>query len=274
MSEDNVQEQERFISQSSNPTHGATPGRTETKGWSPRLCCSLAYFGAAFWFLLAVNLDYMPAAPWPLTGNLLPKSMLPESVNMVIWFIIMWGIHYARRFGEVLLLHDYRRKMSVLEGIGSNVYYWVFGLWIGWSLNFLKDVQSEFYQPPPMLLVVLGSLLFIIGEIGNCASHIQLRLLRKQNSNTSQATRSQHVIPKGLLFRFVSCPHYLFECITWIGYSVAIMTLSGFVFTLCSIITVFIYAYRHHQSYRKEFDGTDGGEKYPEDRKAIIPLIF
>ena len=50
--------------------------------------------------------------------------------------------------------------------------------------------------------------------IGNLYHHVLLRSLRSQ---TLQGAVKQYHVPRGGLFEFVSCPHYLFEILTFVG---------------------------------------------------------
>lgn len=50
--------------------------------------------------------------------------------------------------------------------------------------------------------------------IGNLYHHMLLRNLRSQ---TRQGGVKQYYVPRGGLFEFVACPHYLFEILTFLG---------------------------------------------------------
>ena len=118
------------------------------------------------------------------------------------------------------------------------------------------------YEQSFLTLVILGSVIFLIGETGNCICHIQLRKFRDEKR------------PTFLLFNHVSCPHYFFEILPWTGFFLAKWTLAAVLFLLATIITLVVYARKKHTAYLEEFDGKDGSELYPVNRKALIPFIY
>ena len=75
-------------------------------------------------------------------------------------------------------------------------------------------------------------------------------------------------IPRGGMFRWVTCPNYLFEIIGWTGFAVCTWSL-GSVFVLgISIANLVPRALSTHKWYRQKF------EDYPKERKALIPFIL
>ncbi len=235
----------------------------------PRTASAIAYFGAAIWFFFGFNVPIEVVIKRPVVGNLLPEALWNFYSEVVVVPLVMWGVHYARRFAEVLFLHDYRRRMGCFDTCGVQVYYWGFGIWVGLSMNF----HLGYLGPHPMFLYP-GLILFTIGEIGNCAAHVSLKRLRQKPRTKQQMSSSKRVMPTGAMFKYVSCPNYTFEIISWIGFAFVSFTLASFVFLLASIITLTIYSYKHHTSYRAEFDGTNDKPLYPTNRKALIPFIF
>ena len=240
-------------------------------GCGPVLASGLAYFGAALMFLFSVNFASLPKAPFPVIGNALPSTYWLQSDEAILIPMIAWGLHYLRRFGEVLFVHDYRRSMPWGVSVGASVYYWGFGFWIGYSANFKLG-----YLTPTWQFLVPGMILFVIGEVGNCAVHLAQRQLRKRPGSQSvlSSSGSQHVIPTGVLFKYVSCPNYTFEIISWIGFGFMTFTLPAALFLIASVITLVIYAHKKQKAYKMEFDGKEGRPLYPPKRKALIPFIF
>ncbi|XP_078618385.1 very-long-chain enoyl-CoA reductase-like [Branchiostoma floridae x Branchiostoma japonicum] len=242
-----------------------------TACFSPVLVSSVAYLGSIVFYLLAFYLREFPKVPFPAVGCLLASDGdFGEWTSAGYVLMALWCFHYMRRFVEVLFVHEYKRKMGFVECFGAQIYYWVFGFWVGLSLR--PDMgYINTYLP----LFIVGSLLFFVGEVGNGVSHLQLRSLRSnKNNHLLYQTKSQHVVPRGLMFELVSCPHYLFEIISWIGFSLATWALSVIAFLAASVLTLCIYSYQKHKAYRAEFDGAEGRELYPPNRKALIPFVF
>ncbi|XP_028393572.1 very-long-chain enoyl-CoA reductase-like [Dendronephthya gigantea] len=238
-------------------------------GYNPVFVNSLTYVGTLAFFILFLELPSLPTLPYPLNGSMLVSNDgdFAKNTNVKYLFITLWAIHFIRRTLEVLFVHNYKRRMPLVESVGAPIYYWFFAIWIAWSMRYKSGYEQSF-----MILVILGSVIFVIGEIGNCICHIQLRGFRNEKHPNYISSSSGHVLPHGLLFNYVSCPHYFFEIVTWIGFFFATWTLASVLFLLATILTLVTYAYKKHKAYVHEFHGNDGG--YPPNRKALIPFIF
>jgi steroid 5-alpha reductase family enzyme len=105
-----------------------------------------------------------------------------------------------------------------------------------------------------------GMILFSVGMAINISSDEKLIHLRKNSSNGYQ-------IPRGGLFKQVSCPNFLGEIIEWLGYAIlcwSLPALSFFIWTCCNLIP---RALDHHRWYRQQFPD------YPVRRRAVLPGI-
>jgi protein-S-isoprenylcysteine O-methyltransferase Ste14 len=106
-----------------------------------------------------------------------------------------------------------------------------------------------------------GILLFILGFVINKSADEKLRSLRQKNP-------SEYVIPRGWLFEYVSCPHYLGEIIEWAGWGLMTWSLAGFAFFIFTFANLFPRAVASHNWYKATFS------EYPRERKAVIPFII
>src|ERR1700761_1220587 len=81
----------------------------------------------------------------------------------------LWCLHFARRTSELLWVHRYG-KASVPTGdvVTEYVYYWGFAAWNAWSLT------SPSYAQPALVLVALGTAIFVAAELGNARAHRML----------------------------------------------------------------------------------------------------
>ncbi len=241
-------------------------------GCHPVFINSLTYVGTLVLFIIIIlEIPCLPVLPFPINKSMLVSNDedFAKNVHMKYLFIALWSLHFMRRTLEVLFVHQYNRRMPIIESVGAPVYYWFFAFWIAWSLRSGSGYEQSF-----LALVILGSLLFLLGEIGNCICHIQLRNFRNEKRASFISSRSRHVIPHGLLFNCVSCPHYFFEILTWTGFFLATWTLAALLFLLATIVTLIVYASKKHKAYLQEFDGKDGTQTYPANRKALIPFIY
>ncbi|RWS26902.1 putative polyprenol reductase-like protein, partial [Leptotrombidium deliense] len=78
-----------------------------------------------------------------------------------------------------------------------------------------------------------------------------------------------HLIPRGGLFNYVSCPHYFTEIIIYLSFFL-ISNCHNSWFPLLFWVTVsqLLNGQVTHQWYKSTFP------KYPSNRKAVIPFIF
>jgi len=174
----------------------------------------------------------------------------------------MWCLHFARRASESAWVHRYG-KAAVPTGdvVTEYLYYWGFAAWNAFSLT------SPRYRGPASWLVALGLLLFVVAELGNARAHRLLRDLRPAGSKL-------RVIPRGFLFERVSCPHYLFEILSWVGFALVSGTWAAGAFLLVGGAILGSWAHTRHVAYCKDFDGLEGREQYPAQRRALIPGLF
>ncbi len=107
---------------------------------------------------------------------------------------------------------------------------------------------------------IAGVLLFLTGWVINKHSDHVLAALRAPGE-------TGYKIPRGGLFEYVSCPNYLGEMITWLGWTVATWSIGGIFFLLWTIFNLGPRAFQHHQWYKKTFPD------YPAKRKALIPFV-
>ena len=110
---------------------------------------------------------------------------------------------------------------------------------------------------------IVGICLFIAGMIINLHSDYIIRHLRHDDN-------SNHYIPFGGMFRWVSSANYFGEWVEWVGFAVLTWSWAGAVFALWTFANLAPRAVsiRHH--YESLF-----GEQFMRlHRKAIIPFIF
>lgn len=175
----------------------------------------------------------------------------------------LWIFHFARRALESLFVHRYSgRKVPASDYLMEYAYYWGFAGWIAWSL------RQGIWTLPSRGVITAAILVFSFGELGNAWAHQKLRKLRESSGQTHRN------IPRGGPFEWVSCPHYLFEIISWAGFSLLVQTLPALTFLCLGGIIVSSYASSRHRAYRQHFDGREGKPLYPQRRRAIFPGIF
>src|SRR5262249_1460418 len=108
---------------------------------------------------------------------------------------------------------------------------------------------------------LVGAALWIAGYTINRAADRTLRRLRARGE-------SAYRIPRGMLFRWVSCPNYLGECVEWIGWAILTWSFAGLAFALWTLANLVPRARSHHAWYRAHF------ADYPRNRRALVPCVW
>ena len=176
--------------------------------------------------------------------------------------------HFVRRALEVLFVNDYTgtwARDSRLELL----YYATWGLVAGSGAGTLALTT---HGVAPRAARLAGLALFAVGQVGNAWCHAHLRQLRAEKA----ALRSSvYVVPSRGPFAHVSCPHYGFEVLTWLGYALHAGLDAGSAFlVLASLCAMAPFAADRHARYVKLYkDGeTAGGD--PARRWKMLPGVW
>ena len=178
---------------------------------------------------------------------------------VLIFFLIIWSIHYFNRSIVWPLRIKKDGSMPLLVALMAFAFNAINTFFHGYWF-FLMDKQydaSWFFEP----VFIIGFLIFIIGMIINIHSD---NLLMKLSKNS----RGNYQIPQGGLYKYITSPNYLGEIIEWLGWAILTWSISGVVFFFWTIFNLVPRAISHHRWYKQKF------EEYPSDRKIIIPKIL
>jgi protein-S-isoprenylcysteine O-methyltransferase Ste14 len=221
-------------------------GRHAREGWGPEINRTLGWvimeapsaLGFVFWYLVA-----------------------PRPPSVTAWvFLGLWELHYVNRtFIFPFRMRGGQRRMPItvpLLAVGFNS--------VNAYLNarYLTAIGPEYpvsWLSEPRFVV--GAALFVIGFGINYQSDAILRGLRKGNDSGYQ-------IPRGGLYRFVSCPNYFGEILEWTGWALATWSPAGLTFVIWTAANLVPRAVSHHRWYRERFPD------YPPERKAVLPLLI
>jgi 3-oxo-5-alpha-steroid 4-dehydrogenase 1 len=203
------------------------------------------------WFLMELPATALFVALWAVGRH--------RAEPAAIALGLLWLGHYAHRdIVYPLSLPDGVRPMPlavVAMGFGFqlvNVYFnarWLFELGPGYPTRWLLDARF-----------LVGALLFFIGSWVNRAADAELRRLKRSSDG--------YALPKGGLYRWISCPNYFGEIVLWSGWAIAAWNLPALSFALWTIANLAPRARRHHRWYRERFAG------YPTGRRALLPGIW
>ena len=198
------------------------------------------------------------------------------------------AVHFAKRVGEVLLVHRYSGAMGPMCYFISTFYA---------LLSLLICVQTQ--NVPPAVYAAPGSEaalpvalgLFAVGQLGNLYHHMLLAGMRSSEAPAPEevavtptskdalaatATPAQqpmppqaYRVPRGGLFEYAAAPHYLFEIVAWLGVALAAQQLNAFLVTAGMASYLSGRAVASSAWYKKQF-----GAAYPAERKHMVPFVF
>jgi protein-S-isoprenylcysteine O-methyltransferase Ste14 len=224
-------------------------GRHLREGWGPKINATLG------WVVMEAPAPLVFFACW-LAGE--PTRRF-SAAGLV--FLVLWQAHYLYRS----FVFPFRRRggqrempisivlMAILFNL-ANAYLnarWLYTLGPERTATWLAD---------PRFLA--GITIFAAGWWINQQSDRILFSLRKPGMENG------YRIPHGGMFRWVSCPNYLGEIIEWVGWALCTFSPAGLAFALATAANLVPRARSHHRWYRETFPD------YPQERKAIVPLLF
>jgi 3-oxo-5-alpha-steroid 4-dehydrogenase 1 len=221
-------------------------GRHSKKNWGPMVNNRLG------WFLME-----LPALV--IFGYFLGfKANLFNILTLVP--ALLWGLHY---FHRVLIfplqIRTISKKMPVVIVLFALIFNTVNGFLNGyWFVHFVTEYRSGIWID---LRLAGGVVIFLTGFVINKYHDILLIKLRSASGNG-------YKIPYGGLFKYVSCPNFLGEIISWAGFALAAFSLPAISFLIWTFVNLSTRALDHHKWYHMQFP------EYDKERKALIPHIL
>lgn len=183
----------------------------------------------------------------------------PAEKDWLSWLLLaLWLLHYINR----TIIFPFRIKTKgkkmpltiVFSAIGFNS---VNGFFNGYYLGYIKAESAEsFFQ----MHIIFGLLLFFTGMYINRTADNKLIGLRKEQAG--------YQIPRGWLFKYISCPNHFGEIVEWTGFAILAWNLPALSFAVWSACNLIPRALNHHAWYKENFS------EYPKKRKAVFPKIF
>lgn len=221
-------------------------GRHVRTGWGPTVPHRLG------WFVMEI---VSPAA--------LLVGWLSGTGGRDVWgviFVSLWLAHYANRAIVYPLRSRWAGRRMPVAIMGSAVLFnAVNGGLNGWWFGHVAPPYPSDWGWAPQ--VMAGGVLFITGVVVNARADTTLRRLRKPGE-------SGYSIPRGGLYRWISCPNYLGEIIEWVGFALMTWSPAAATFAIWTIANLVPRAVSHHAWYHETFPD------YPADRRALIPGVL
>ncbi|MFH1467433.1 MAG: DUF1295 domain-containing protein [Pseudomonadota bacterium] len=222
-------------------------GRHGRVGWGPGLPTRLA------WLLWE--------SPQVLVflGVFLVGARRAEAVPLAL--LALWMLHYVHRtfIYPLRMRADPARRtpwLILVLGIGHNALCSVLNA--SWLTSVGPGYPAGWLASPAFLV---GAALFLAGFAINRHADAILRGLRRPGEGG-------YGLPTGGLYRWVSCPNYLGEILTWCGFALAAWSPAGLAFAVYTAANLVPRAMDHHLWYRRRFRG------YPKERRALLPFVL
>lgn len=219
-------------------------GRHAREGWGPTIPARVG------WIVME-----MPAVAW-FAWLYFRGAHAYELVPLVL--LTVWQVHYVHR----TLIFPFRlspgsKRMPVFVALLAFLFQ---------TLNGYINARwiSEFGRYPDAWLsdprFIGGIAVFVVGLAINLHADTVLIRLRKPGE-------TGYKIPRGGMYRFITCPNYFGEILEWCGWALMTWSLPGLAFALYTAANVGPRAFSNHAWYRETFDD------YPPERKALIPFV-
>lgn len=174
-------------------------------------------------------------------------------------FIFLWVAHYINRtFIFPLRTKTTGKKIPLVIVFSAIFFNVVNGFICGYYLGFIQPYALDWMYSWQF---ILGLLVFLTGMAINMSSDTILINLRS-------GTDRGYKIPKGGLFRYISCPNLFGEIVEWAGFAIMTWSVPILSFWIWTFANLSPRAIAHHQWYHQHFDN------YPKKRKAVIPFLW
>lgn len=176
-------------------------------------------------------------------------------------FFLLFELHYIQRAFIFPLLIKGKSKMPagiMVMGIVFNILNgFMQGEWLFHLAPADMYTTDWLYSPQ----FIIGTLLFFTGMGINWQSDYIVRHLRKPGD-------TNHYLPKGGMFNYVTSANYFGEIIEWCGFAILTWSASGAVFAWWTIANLVPRANTIYRKYQVMF----GNEL--EKRKRVFPFIY
>lgn len=180
-------------------------------------------------------------------------------------FLILWQVHYIQRtFVYSLIRMKSGNKTTLIICLSAFSFTWVNGYLVTKFILFQEYPEFTFFTT---LRWIIGFACWAFGFAGNIwADEILLNLRDKKDH---EAEEKKYYIPHGCLYELISCPNYACEIVEWLGMYLMFPNRALLVFVFNTCFNLVPRAFKTHEWYLNKF-----GDKYPKQRKAIIPYVF
>lgn len=184
-----------------------------------------------------------------------------DPVRLVMF--LLFQLHYFQRSFIFPLLFKGKSRMAISIMLCGVLFNTLNAFMQGGWLFYVSpaDYYTAAWFTTPQF--ILGTIIFFVGMAVNLHSDHIIRNLRKPGD-------TQHYLPRGGMFRYVSSANYFGELLEWTGFAILSWSWAGLVFVWWTFANLAPRAHKIYNRYIDEF----GEEFTREKRKRIIPFIY
>ena len=232
-------------------------------------------------------LNHLPNFHPHLSPLTLPSSRPP------LFLALLFLTHYLNRAIISPLRTPSRSKAHIIVPLSAVGFNLVNGFLMA---TYLSSPQARFYLRDAFRSIRFwsGVGLSVVGFVGNVLHDEILFDIRRKAagvpsttpSDTKTSPQKEHyAIPRGYLYTYISYPNYFCEWLEWLGFALASAPFPfplspssspytatfapPWIFLLSEVLLMAPRALKGHQWYKEKF-----GERYPRERRAVIPFLI
>ncbi|KAJ1951368.1 hypothetical protein FBU59_000199 [Linderina macrospora] len=210
------------------------------------------------------------------------ESFIDGPTSALLLAMGMYNVHVILRLYETVNHQPASKAQMHVGHYLVGLVHYVFA-----PLGIIGDaIYAPGWVPANSYLVLTGMAIFAYASVHQWRCHHilyrlrfqSLREERERSEQEAEATAAKstdmqtaYVIPTGDLFNYVSCPHYLCEILVYVSLWLVTSCQSTtiLVITIWSAVNLGITAKESQQWYKATF-----GEKFPRNRRALIPFVW
>ena len=182
---------------------------------------------------------------------------------LAILFMSLYALHYVyRSFIFPALLKGNSKMPLAITAMGATFNFTNSTLLCASVVAFPKESYTDICSYASNWNFWLGIVLFFMGMYTHMKADHTIRNLRKPGD-------TNHYLPKGGLFDYVTSANYFGELLEWTGFAILLCNPAAWMFVWWTAANLVPRAHAINKKYRAEFGNEQVGK-----RKRVIPFIY
>ena len=182
---------------------------------------------------------------------------------LAILFMSLYALHYVyRSFIFPVLLKGNSKMPLAITAMGATFNFTNSTLLCASVVAFPKESYTDICSYAGNWNFWLGIVLFFMGMYTHMKADHTIRNLRKPGD-------TNHYLPKGGLFDYVTSANYFGELLEWTGFAILLCNPAAWMFVWWTAANLVPRAHAINKKYRAEFGNEQVGK-----RKCVIPFIY